>query len=186
MSKHNFGLRLVDILGSACTVLCMDRCRRIGPLLLALAAVSTSCGASKPSGSTSGTTSADSGVATPLAAPKTSDVQDTEYLSDVAQADPALSSYIQAQGNVALQALLTDGTAFCAFLQRGGGIDNAMTSLVIGANTVESQTHLPATVTTFNTIDAVALLRLCPTEQKLVPADDRSRIRALAKALGDQ
>ncbi len=164
----------------------MDRCWRIGPLLLALAAIGTSCGASKPSGSTSVTTSANSGVSSPLAAPKTSDAQDAEYLSDVAQADPALSSYVQAQGNVALRALLTDGTAFCAFLQRGGGIDNAMTSLVIGANSVESQTHLPATVTTFNTIDAVALLTLCPTEQKLVPAADRSRIQALAKALGVQ
>jgi hypothetical protein len=46
----------------------------------------------------------------------------------------------------------------------------------------EPQTHLPATVTTFNPIDAVALLRLCPTEQKRVPAADRSRIQALAKA----
>ena len=164
----------------------MDRRRWIGPLLLAVAAVTTSCGAPKPSGSTSVTTSADSPVSAPLVAPRTSDAQDTEYLSDVARADPALNSYIQAQGNVALRALLTDGTAFCAFLQRGGGIDNAMTSLVIGANSVQSQTHLPATVTTFNTIDAVALLTLCPTEQKLLPAADRSRIQALAKALGNQ
>ena len=61
-----------------------------------------------------------------------------------------------------------------------------MTSLVVGANSEESQTHLPATVTTYNTIDAVALLKLCPAEQKLIPAADRSRIRSLAQALGDQ
>jgi hypothetical protein len=164
----------------------MDRCRRIGPLLLAIAAASTSCGASQPSGSTSVSTSTLTPISIPLAGPNTSDAQDTEYLSDVAEADPALNSYIQAQGNVALRALLTDGAAFCAFLQRGGGIDNAMTSLVIGANSVESQTHLPATVTTFNTIDGVALLTLCPAEQRLLPAADQSRIQALAKALGNQ
>jgi hypothetical protein len=126
------------------------------------------------------------GVSSSLAAPKTSEAQDAEYLADVAQADSALGSYIQEQGNVALQALLTDGSAFCAFLQRGGGIDNAMASLVIGANGVESQTHLPSTVTTFNTIDVVALLTLCPSEQSLVPASDQAKIRNLGKALGNQ
>jgi hypothetical protein len=30
------------------------------------------------------------------------------------------------------------------------------------------------------------LLELCPAEQKLVPASDQSRIRALAQALGDK
>ena len=84
------------------------------------------------------------------------------------------------------RALLTDGSAFCAFLPRRGGIDEAMTSLVAGANSVEAQTHLPATVTTYNTIDAVALLELCPDEQKVLPAADRSRLRTLAQALGDQ
>jgi hypothetical protein len=121
----------------------------------------------------------------PLAAPKSSTAEDTEYLSDVAHADPVLSSYIRARGNVALRALLTDGSAFCAFLERGGGIDSAMTSLVVGAHSDESQTHLPATVTTYNTIDAVALLKICPAEQNLVPAADRSRIRELAQTLGD-
>jgi hypothetical protein len=90
---------------------------------------------------------------------------------------------VQAQGNVALRALLTDGSAFCAFLGRGGGIDNAMASVVIGARSVEPQTHLPSTVTTFNAIDAVALLTLCPSEQKLVPAQDRAKIRQLGNAL---
>ena len=142
----------------------------------------TSCGASKPSGSSPTVTTP---AAAPLAAPKASPAEDTDYLSDVARADPALESYIQTRGNVALRALLTDGSAFCAFLQRGGGIDSAMASLVVGANGVESQTHLPATVTTYNTIDAVALLKLCPGEQKLVPAPDRSRIRDLGRTLGD-
>jgi hypothetical protein len=175
----------------------MDRRGRIGALLLAVAAVTTSCGASRPTGSSPVTTAGSSPVTTAgsspvttagssLAAPKSSPAQDAEYLSDLAQADSVLASYIQAQGNVALRALLTDGSAFCAFLQRGGGIDNAMTSLVIGANSDESQTHLPATVTTYNTIDAVALLKLCPAEQKLVPTADRSKIQQLAQTLGDQ
>jgi hypothetical protein len=39
-------------------------------------------------------------------------------------------------------------------------------------------------VTTFNTIESVALLALCPSEQKLVPATVRSKIRKLGKTLG--
>lgn len=104
-------------------------------------------------------------------------------MTDVVQADPPLAAYVQGEGNVALRALLTDGSAFCAFLQRGGGIDSAMVSLAVGAASVETQTHLPSTVTTFNTVEAVALLTLCPSEQSLVPASNRSRIRALGEAL---
>jgi hypothetical protein len=120
----------------------------------------------------------------PLVGRKTNTVQDTQYLADLAQADPSLSSYVQSEGNTALEALLTDGSAFCAFLQRGGGLDNAMASLVIGANSVESQTHLPSNVTTFNAIDAVSLITLCPDEQKLIPASDQTKIQSLEKSLG--
>lgn len=118
-----------------------------------------------------------------LESPKTSTTQDTHYLADVAKADPALASYVQQQGDVALRALLTDGAAFCAFLHRGGGIDDAMLSVAAGAKSVQSQTHLPSTVTTFNTLDAVALLTLCPADQKLVPASVRSKLRALGTSL---
>ncbi|MGO8861976.1 MAG: hypothetical protein ACLQRH_14590 [Acidimicrobiales bacterium] len=118
-----------------------------------------------------------------LSGPRTSPVQDTRYLADVAKADPALATYIQQEGNVALRAMLTDGSAFCAFLHRGGGIDNAILSVAIGARSVEAQTHLPSNVTTYNTMDAVALVVLCPSEQSLVPPSVRSRVRALGKAL---
>jgi hypothetical protein len=104
----------------------------------------------------------------------------------LAKADPGLGTYVQSEGNVALRALLTDGSAFCAFLQAGGGIDNAMASVVIGARSVELQTHLPSTVTTFNAIDAVSLLTLCPSEQRLVPAAAWAKIRALGKALAGE
>ena len=110
-------------------------------------------------------------------------MQDTRYLADVAKADPALATYIQQDGDVALRAMLTDGSAFCAFLHRGGGIDNAVLSVAIGARSVEAQTHPPSNVTTYNTMDAVALVVLCPSEQRLVPASVRSRIHALGKAL---
>jgi hypothetical protein len=120
----------------------------------------------------------------PLSAPKTSPTQDARYLADVAKADDDLVTYVQAEGNVALQAMLTDGTAFCAFLHRGGGLDNALVSVAIGAKSVESQTHLPVSVKTFNTMDAVALLTLCPSEQRLVPPSVRSKIRKLGSALG--
>ena len=61
-----------------------------------------------------------------------------------------------------------------------------MASVVIGARSVEPETHLPSTVTTFNAIDSIALLTLCPSEQRLVPGADRSRIRALGQALAGE
>jgi hypothetical protein len=39
-------------------------------------------------------------------------------------------------------------------------------------------------VATFNAIDSVALIVLCPAEQKLIPSADRARIRQLRAALG--
>ena len=96
-------------------------------------------------------------------------VQDAGYLTDVAKADSDLATYVQQDGNVALRAMLTDGAAFCAFLRRGGGIDNALVDVAVGAQSVESQTHLPANVHTFNTLESVALIDLCPGEQRLVP-----------------
>jgi hypothetical protein len=102
----------------------------------------------------------------------------------VAKADPDLATYVQQQGNVALKAMLTDGTAFCAFLHRGGGIDNALLAVAIGAKSVEPQTDLPANVTTFNTMESVALLDLCPAEQSLVPTAVRTKIHKLVAALG--
>ena len=119
----------------------------------------------------------------PLQAPKTSTVQDTKYFTEVAQADSTLASYEQKQENVALRALLTDGSAFCALLMRAGGLDEALLAEAEGARGTESQTHLPLSVTTFNTIESVALLTLCPSEQKLVPASVRSKIRNLGKHL---
>jgi hypothetical protein len=121
--------------------------------------------------------------AKPLTAPKTTPVKDSQYLLDVTKADSALGTYVQQRGDVALRALLTDGAAFCAFLKRGGGIDAALTSVAVGAKSVEPQTHLPLKVKTFNTMEAVALLTLCPSEQRLLPASDRSKIRALGRAL---
>ncbi|MGP8008363.1 MAG: hypothetical protein ACLP2J_15205 [Acidimicrobiales bacterium] len=159
-------------------------------LILAVAVGSASCGANTPSGSATTTVSKPVSTApvgpalsAPLSAPKTTPSQDAEYLSDVAKADPALVTYLQQQGNVGLRAVLTDGSAFCAFLQRGGGIDNALLEVAAGANSVEAQTHLPSTVTTLNTIGAVALLTLCTSEQRLVPAPTQAKLHSLGKAL---
>jgi hypothetical protein len=157
--------------------------------VLAVAVAGAACGASTTAGRAATTgrraPSVSSGAArtAPLAVPKTSPSEDGRYLADVARADATLASYVEQRGDVALRALLTDGSAFCAFLQRDRGIDGAMLSVAVGAKSVESETHLPSTVTTFNTIDAVALLTLCPAEQKLVPASDRSRIDGLGEAL---
>jgi hypothetical protein len=137
--------------------------------------------AATPSGSSTSSRST-----TPLVAPKTSIAQDRKYLTDVTLADPGLVGYEQKQGNVALRALLTDGSAFCALLKREGAIDDALIAEASGARSTEAQTHLPLKIATFNTIEAVALLTLCPSEQKLVPASVRAKIHNLAKALAKQ
>lgn len=123
------------------------------------------------------------GASRPLKAPRTSEAQDTKFFTGVAEADPALASYEQKQENVALRALLTDGSAFCALLTRGGALDDALVEEATGARSTESQTHLPLSVTTFNTIEGVALLTLCPSEQKLLPASVRTKIHNLGKSL---
>lgn len=118
-----------------------------------------------------------------LTAPHDSVAQDGQFLTEVTEADPTLVEYEKGEGNVALRALLTDGSAFCAFLQRDGDIDGAMVSVAEGAQQDESQTHLPLSVTTFNAVDAVALLTLCPSLETVVPASDMAKIRALGASL---
>ena len=120
----------------------------------------------------------------PLTPPKTTPIQDARYLTDVAKSDHVLATYVQEQGNVALKAMLTDGTAFCAFLRRGGGLDYALLNVAAGAKSVESETHLPSAIATFNAIEAVALLDLCPGEQRLVPASVRKKLHRLRSDLG--
>ena len=122
-------------------------------------------------------------LASSLAAPAASVVDDGRYLAEVTEADPSLAKYEKSKGNVALRSLLTDGSAFCAFLQRDGNLDDAMVSVVVGARQVQAQTNLPMTVTTFNAIDAVALLTLCPSLQKYVPPASLSKIRALGASI---
>lgn len=161
--------------GSVCTLLA---------LVLSCAAFSLHAAAT-PS-PTSQTSSPHHEGSRSLSAPKTSFAQDTKYFTDVTEADPALVTYEQQQRNVALRALLTDGSAFCGLLRQGGGIDRALVSEAAGVRNTESSTHLPLSVTTFNTIEAVALLTLCPSEQTLIPAADRSKIRALGHALAQR
>jgi hypothetical protein len=145
--------------------------------------VSLIAAAEQQPGSAATTSSSKSSRSAPLSAPKTSVAQDGQFLTKVTEADPALATYEQKEGNVALRALLTDGSAFCAFLQRGTGVDSALASVAIGARSEEAKTHLPLSVTTFNTIEAVALLTLCSHDQKLLPPSDRSKVRKLGDAL---
>lgn len=122
-------------------------------------------------------------LATSLSAPAASVVDDGKFLAEVTEADPSLEKYEKKAGNVALRSLLTDGSAFCAFLQRDRNLDDAMVSVVVGARQVEPQTHLPMTVTTFNAVDAVAILTLCPSEEALLPSASLSKIRSLGSSL---
>jgi hypothetical protein len=140
------------------------------------ASLTTSTTASKASTTTLAPT-------TPLSVPKTNTVQDSAYLEDVAKADSALAVYVQQQGATALRTMLTDGSAFCAFLQRDRSVNDAISAVAVGAQSVESKTHLPLEVRTFNTMEAVALLTLCSPEQSLLPSDDRAKIRSLGAAL---
>lgn len=119
----------------------------------------------------------------PLVAPVTTVIQDGLYLKHVTEADPSLVTYEKTYNNVALRALLTDGSAFCAFLDRYHDLDTAMVSIGVGARQSEKTSHLPLTVTTFNTIDALALIDLCPTDQTFVSASTRKHLRSLAKGL---
>jgi hypothetical protein len=122
-----------------------------------------------------------SASAAPLRAPKTTNAQDSRYFTEVAEADPALASYEQKQGNVALRALLTDGAAFCALLKHEKEIDVSLVEEATAARSSEARTHLPLSVTTFNTVESVALLTLCQSEQKLLPASDRTKVRNLGE-----
>jgi hypothetical protein len=118
-----------------------------------------------------------------LTAPRSSVASDAQFLSDVTEVDPALGTYEKKSGNVALRSLLTDGSAFCAFLNRDDDLDTAMVSVVLGARHVEAQTHLPISVTTFNSVDSVALLTLCPSLQSTVPTRELVKIRKLGAEL---
>lgn len=159
--------------------------RRHGVAVVAAAALVVSAGvglwAFDGAGGQSATTTTTS---PPSPASAASVVDDAAFLADVSRVDPALATYEQRHGNVALRSLLTDGSAFCDFLARDGDIDDAMVSVAVAAQRVESQTDLPMSVTTFNTIEAVAVLRLCPSQESAIPTADRARIRALGATLG--
>ena len=101
----------------------------------------------------------------------------------MAKADSDLVTYVQQDVNVALRAMLTDGAAFCAFLRQGGGIDTARTNEALGAHSVESETHVPLSVHTFNNLESVAMIDLCPGEQDLVPASVRGNVHRLTASL---
>jgi hypothetical protein len=167
------GERLTVRAGVAHIALSARTLAAVGVVAVLAAGCSSGPAATRPTPTTAG----------PLVAPRTSYAQDTLYFQDLAKVDPGLSSYVDSTEGVALQALLTDGAAFCAFLKRGGGVDNAMESVVIGARSLESKTHLPTSVATFNAIDAVSLVELCPTEQKLLPAADRAHVDSLSRFL---
>jgi hypothetical protein len=62
------------------------------------------------------------------------------------------------------------------------GLDAALVDLADGARSVESQTHLHTSVRTFNTLESVAMIDLCPSEQRMIPAAVRSRLHQLAKS----
>jgi hypothetical protein len=68
-------------------------------------------------------------------------------------------------------------------LKLGGGLDAALVNEAVGVRSQEPKMKLPLSVTTFNTIESVALLTLCPGEEKLVPAATRAKIRHLGQQL---
>ncbi len=161
-------------------------------LVVVLSGVGVGVWAWKPSGATKRSATTNTTVAPlpplttspqSLSAPTATSADDALYLTEITEVDPALTSYERTSGNVALRALLTDGSAFCAFLQRDGHLDEAMVAVALGARNVEAQTHLPLSVTTFNSVESIALLTLCPSLQSLVPSSDMVKIRQLGTSL---
>jgi hypothetical protein len=152
----------------------------VGIFAVALFAGGCTSAAAKPTG---GSSSGAARTSAPLVAPTVTSGESFAFFQDLSRVDPSLSSYVNSNQSVALRSLITDGAAFCAFLRRGGDVDDAMASVVVGAKSVESETHLPISVKTFNAVDAVALVDLCPKEQTLLPAADRSHIRSLTQSL---
>ena len=65
--------------------------------------------------------------------------------------------------------------------ERERNLNDALVEEASGARSTEAQTHLPLSVTTFNTIESVSLLTLCPSEQKLLPASVRTKSAASAR-----
>jgi hypothetical protein len=118
-----------------------------------------------------------------LQLPKASTAQEARYLTDVAQVDADLVTYVNSNGNVALRGMLADGLAFCGYLRRGGGIDQALVNVAEGAQADEKTTHLPLSVHTFNTLESLALIDLCPGEQRMVPQSVRAELHQLTAAL---
>jgi hypothetical protein len=145
-------------------------------LLLAVGLSVISCGSSKPVGS--------SATTTPQSALKASSAQQNQYFQDVSRTVPALSSYVQQQGKVALDAILTYGSGFCVFLQDGDTPAEALVAVAAGAQKIESSTHFPASTTTFESIASAALLTLCPSEQTSLSAAEQTQLRQISKELG--
>ena len=155
---------------------------RVALIALCLLSVASAVACRGSPGAGGGTPTSNGTKVGQLVVPKVSLTQQSTYLEDVVEADPSLQTYAES-GTTADKALLTDGAAFCAFLGQGRGIDSALTSLAAGAQSIESKTHLPMGVTTFNTIEGVALVRLCPSEQRLLPPADRTQVQKLQQAL---
>ena len=59
-----------------------------------------------------------------------------------------------------------------------------MASVAAGARSIEAKTQPPSAVETFNTIDALALQTLCPSEQSLIPPSAQDTVRQLGQAIG--
>jgi len=151
--------------------------------MAAVIAVALTWSALGETASHTGTTTVSTNHFTTPISSKSSATNDALFLSDVTEIDPVLMTYEKKFGDVALRSLLTDGSAFCAFLDRDRDLDTAMVSVAVGARHVESQSHLPMTVTTFNAVDSVALLTLCPSLESVVPSSDLTKIRELGTAL---
>jgi hypothetical protein len=115
--------------------------------------------------------------------PRASTAQEARYLTDAAAVDSDLVAYVNTYGNVALRGMIADGLGFCGFLRRDKGIDAALVDVAEGARGDESTTHLPLSVHTFNTLESLALVDLCPGEQHLVPSSVRTKLRQLTASL---
>ncbi len=136
-------------------------------------------------GSPSSTSAPSHPTTTTSTLPHTSVAAQAQFLSHLGEADSRLGTYEQTQGNLAVSALLADGTAFCALVHRKSGIDAALLGLASGAQSTEAETHLPLGVATTNTIAGISLIDLCPSDLHLLPTSVQATIAQLSQQLAN-
>jgi hypothetical protein len=141
--------------------------RTIAPGLVCVAGIGASCGSGKPAAHTT----------TTIALPTYTAAQKSAYFRDLERTDPTLTTYVTQHGQAVLVALLADGAGFCEFVAAGQDLETAVSNLQTQAQQLESNTGLPASLTTCEIIGTDALIALCPSEQSSLSSSQLAQLQ---------